>query len=125
MGPALMRILLDHYPIYCRNVIHVPSKISIATDEFIEQHNDDIKFLIDSMILPRLQFTDNKRDFVQLKFIHNYVQEHSFKKVPQRALYDLLEEQFSNNYNPRYRDVNKKDFNKCLERCIFNVNLEK
>ena len=77
------------------------------------------------MILPKLQFTDNKPDFVQLKVTHNYVQEHSYQKVAQRALYDMLEEQFSNNYNPRYRDVNKKDFNKCLERCIFNVNMEK
>ena len=125
MGPALMRILLDHYPIYSRSNVHVPSKISVATDEFIEQHNDDMKFIIDAMILPKLQFTDNKRDFVQLKVIHNYVQEHSYKKVAQRALYDMLEEQFSNNYNPRYRDVNKKYFNKCLEHCIFNVNMEK
>ena len=37
MGPALMRILLDHYPVYqCfRSSVHVPSKISVATDEFI------------------------------------------------------------------------------------------
>ena len=86
---------------------------------------NDMKFIIDAMILPKLQFTDNKHDFVQLKVTHNYVQEHSYQKVAQRALYDMLEEQFSNNYNPRYRDVNKKDFNKCLERCIFNVNMEK
>ena len=122
MGPALMRILLDHYPIYSRSNVHVPSKISVATDEFIEQHNDDMKFIIDSMIRPRLQFTDNKRDFVQLKFIHNWVEEHSFKKVSQRALYDLLEEMFSDNYYPRYRGANKENFNKCLERCIFNIN---
>ena len=124
MGPTFMRILLDQYVIYINNSVHVPSKISVATDEFIEQHNDDMKYIIESLIRPRLQFTDNKRDFVQLKFIHNWVQEHSFKKIQQRALYDLLEDEFSDNYNPRYRDVNKKDFNKCLEHCIFNLNLE-
>ena len=63
---------LSDYKIIRRNgavVAFEPSKIAIASSEFIEQHNDDMKFIIDSMIRPRLQFTDNKRDFVQLKFI--------------------------------------------------------
>ena len=122
MGPALMRILLETYPNYFSNTVKVPSKVSIATEEFIEQHNEDTKYLIDTIIRPRLMFTDNKRDFVQLKFIHNWVEEHCFKKIPKRTLYDVLEELFADNYNPRYRGVNKENFNKCLERCIFNVN---
>ena len=73
---------------------------------------NDMKFIIDAMILPKLQFTDNKRDFVQLKVIHNYVQEHSYKMVAQCALYDILEEQFLNNYNPGCCNVIKKDINK-------------
>ena len=71
MGPALMRILLETYPNYFSNTVKVPSKVSIATEEFIEQHNEDTKYLIDTIIRPRLMFTDNKRDFVQLKFILN------------------------------------------------------
>ena len=76
MGPALMRILLNQYQVYLKNSVCIPSKISIATDEFIEQHNDDMKFIIDSMIIPRLKLTDNKCDFVLLKFIHNWVEEY-------------------------------------------------
>ena len=45
MGPALMRILLDRYPMYFNSTVVVPLTIEIATSEFIEQHNEDIGWL--------------------------------------------------------------------------------
>ena len=96
---------MGHYPVYFSSTGKVLSKVSIGTEEFIEQHNEDTKYIIDSIIRPRLVFTHNKRDFVQLKFIHNWIEEHCFKKIPQCAFYDVLEEQFADNYNPRYRGI--------------------
>jgi len=123
MGAALMRILLNNYNIYYNSTIVIPSKIAVASSEFIEQHNEDINFIIQTIIKPHLIFTDNKRDFVQFVFLKKYVQDHvhSHKTISTTVLYDALEETFADNYNPRYRDANKKDFNKCLQYCTFDT----
>ena len=123
MGAALMRILLNHYNIYYNSTVVIPSKIAVASSEFIEQHNKDINFIIQTIIKPHLIFTDNKRDFVQFVFLKKYVQDHvhSHKTISTTVLYDALEETFADNYNPRYRDANKKDFNKCLQYCTFDT----
>ena len=123
MGAALMRILLNHYNIYYNSTIIIPSKIAVASSEFIEQHNEDINFIIQTIIKPHLIFTDNKRDFVQFVFLKKYVQDHvhSHKTISTTVLYDAREETFADNYNPRYRDANKKDMSKCLQCCIFDT----
>ena len=121
MGPALMRILLNQYQVYRKNGVFVPNKVTVASSEYIKQHNEDINYLIDTVIRPKLTFTDNKRDFVQFVFIKKWMQDHHVGSFSSTALYDALEESFSDNYNPRYRDVNKKDFNKCLQCCVFNT----
>ena len=121
MGAALMRILFDRYKHYYNSTVVTPSKISIASNEFIEQHNEDINFVIQTIIKPHLIFTDNKCDFVQFVFLKKYVQDHCHKTIGTTVLYDALEEAFPDNYNPRYRDVNKKDLSKCLQYCTFDT----
>ena len=118
-----MRILLDHYNIYHNSTVVIPSKIAIASSEFIEQHNEDINFVIPTIIIikPHLIFTDNKRDYVQFVFLKKYVQDHCHKTISTTVLYDALEEAFPDNYNPRYRDANKKDLSKCLQYCTFDT----
>ena len=113
MGASLMRVLLERYQIYYNSCLVVPRKITVASEEFIEQHNDDINFIIRSTITPRLKFTDNKRDYVQFVFIKKWIQDRNFKSISTNALYDALEEIFPDNYNPSYHDyANKKDYSK-------------
>ena len=116
MGPALMRILLNQYQVYRKNGVFVPNKVTVASSEYIKQHNEDINYLIDTVIRPKLTFTDNKRDFVQFVFIKKWMQDHHVGSFSSTALYDALEESFSDNYNPRYRDVNKK-----ISISVYNV----
>ena len=71
------------------------------------------------MVVLRLAFTDNKRDFVQLKFIYKWMEENGMKNIPQCALYDALEERFHDNYNARYRDVNTK-IGASVQRNVFS-----
>ena len=50
MGPALMRILLNQYQVYRKNGVFVPNKVTVASSEYIKQHNEDINYLIDTVI---------------------------------------------------------------------------
>ena len=86
-----------------------------------QQHNADINFVIQTIIKPHLIFTDNNRDYVQFVLFKKCVQDYCHKTISTAVLYDALEEVFLDNYNPRYRDANKKDLSKCLQYCTFDT----
>ena len=118
MGATLMRILLECYQNSC---LVVPSKITVDSAEFIEQHNDHINSIIRLTIKSIFKFTCNKRDDVQFVFIKKWIQDRNFKSISTNTLHNALEETFPDNYTARYHDyVNKNVSSKCLQCCIFD-----
>ena len=73
-----MRILLECYQNSC---LVVPSKITVDSAEFIEQHNDHINSIIRLTIKSIFNFTYNKRDDVQFVFIKKWIQDRNFKSI--------------------------------------------
>ena len=76
-----MRLLLKQYPIYRKQGLLIPSKIVVASSEFINQHNEDTNHFIETVIKPRIKVTGNEQDYIQFIAIKKWVNNHHGKSI--------------------------------------------